>query len=341
VIHVELLRPGGEPAYEHYLSRRPEATLYQSTRYKRLLRDLLGCEDATLVASEGGEVRGVFPLMEKTAALGRVYNSLPYYGSNGGPLADSDAALAALVAAYNDVVSSSGVLASTTIANPLADHGDLAVAHELDDVRIGHWTPLSFEADHRARLLALLEGSARRNISKAERSGVTVRVDRTQMQELQRLHAENFRAIGAAPKEPRFFDLVEQLFEPGEGYELYTAWVDDRLAAALLVFFYNGIVEYYCPAIESEFRSLQPLSAILIEALTAASERGFRWCNWGGTQESQVNIYRFKRKWGGLERRYRYYTHVNDDAVLDLTPAELGAAFPNFYVVPYSALRPS
>ena len=59
--------------------------------------------------------------MRQGGARGAVLNSLPYFGSNGGPLALSAEAGRALGAWYEDEVRSDDVLAATVVANPLAD----------------------------------------------------------------------------------------------------------------------------------------------------------------------------------------------------------------------------
>ena len=51
------------------------------------LVDHLGCRHEYLIASDGGDVRGVLPLMWPGDEGARVYKSLPFYGSHGSVLA--------------------------------------------------------------------------------------------------------------------------------------------------------------------------------------------------------------------------------------------------------------
>jgi hypothetical protein len=81
------------------------------------------------------------------------------------------------------------------------------------------------------------------------------------------------------------------------------------------------------------------MSLILLHAMLEAARRGFTTWNWGGTHIGQDGIYRFKRKWGARESRYRYFIQINDKSLLDSTAEELQERFPHFYVVPFSALR--
>jgi lipid II:glycine glycyltransferase (peptidoglycan interpeptide bridge formation enzyme) len=126
---------------------------------------------------------------------------------------------------------------------------------------------------------------------------------------------------------------------PGKDFDLYVAKKDGRVIAGLLIFYFNQMVEYYTPAIDSDCASIQPLSLLLITAMAEASRRKFVWWNWGGTWTSQTGVYRFKKKWGALERNYYYYTQLNTDAILSWSSTKILGTFPNFFVVPFSALN--
>jgi lipid II:glycine glycyltransferase (peptidoglycan interpeptide bridge formation enzyme) len=132
---------------------------------------------------------------------------------------------------------------------------------------------------------------------------------------------------------------VPKLFEAGRDWDVYVARVDGTVAAALLLFYFGGTVEYFTPAVEVRFRQLQPLAAVLDRALADAAERGLARWNWGGTWLTQTSLHRFKRKWGAEEAEYRYHTQLNDRSLLEATPEELRERFPHFFVVPFAALR--
>ena len=110
------------------------------------------------------------------------------------------------------------------------------------------------------------------------------------------------------------------------------------VVAGLLVFYFNRTVEYFTPAVHADHRSTQALPLTVFTAMTDAARRGFRWWNWGGTWESQTGVYRFKRKWGAEDRHYYYHTQLNNTDFLRCTPSEILDAYPNFFVLPFSAL---
>ena len=188
-------------------------------------------------------------------------------------------------------------------------------------------------------LLGRFESSARRNVKKALREGITVEVDHSQLNRLCEMHEQNILAIGGIPKSREFFGLIPQYFIPVKDFDLYVAKRDGVIIAGLLIFYFNQTVEYFTPAIDSEYRSDQPLPLIIITAMAEAAKRGFKWWNWGGTWESQTGLYRFKSKWGAHEKKYSYYTQLNDPSILTWPKERILSTFPHFFVVPFSALQ--
>src|SRR4051794_50289 len=167
-MRVEPLTPAREDAWRAFLATRPAALAYQSLPYRDLLLEHLGCRAEYLLAlDEAGQVRAVLPLMWHDGVL----NSLPYYGSIGGIQGDDASAVAALAEAWKERACAEGTRAATLVTNPL-DAGPELV-HNHTDERIGQLTPLPADATQEA-LLALIDSSARRNVRKAVRLGISV-----------------------------------------------------------------------------------------------------------------------------------------------------------------------
>ncbi len=260
----------------------------------------------------------------------RIANSLPFYGSHGSLLAADSQARATLLEAWNDRATDADTAAATLVANPFSADGMPDPVHDLQDERINQATALP---------PVTVESSARRNVRKAHRLGVVASRDADKMDALCRIHRANMAEIGGLAKEPDFFAAVPRHFRAGDEYDVYVARLDDKVVAALLVFWFGGVVEYFTPATEHEHRPAQPLAAILDHALADAVKRGCTWWNWGGTWLTQEGVLRFKRKWGARERRYRYFVKLNDQSLLDESPSSLRDAFPHFYAVPFSSLH--
>lgn len=339
MVRIDLLTDRHNDAYAAFLKGVDDSLLYYSLKYKAFLEDLLRCRPQYWIVLEGDEVVGVLPLMEKDGPWGKVINSLPFYGSNGGILAGTQTACELLARKFEAVASQSDVLSSTLIEHPLHAIPDSIVRYDLLDERIGQLTSLEGLAKSPESIHLLTDSTARRNIRKAERAGVEVRVDNDAVEFLRNVHTENMLAIGGKAKSTRFFETFPKYFLAGKDYDIYVAQRDGKATAALLLFYFNRTVEYYTPVVVSEQREYQSTALILRTAMIDAARHGFLYWNWGGTWRSQDGVWRFKRKWGGKDHRYRYFVRVNRSKVFTKKPKDIMRAYPDFYVVPFDQLR--
>jgi hypothetical protein len=336
-LEVKILTLALYRQYSDFLLSQPGALFYYSTKYKEFLKDLLKCQEEYLLAIEGDNIAGVLPLMYIEGKFGKVYNSLPYYGSNGGIIASQAAAVEALINEYNNKICREDVASSTIITNPLMEQDYSGLKYDLTDERTGQFT--SLDSKDPEEILAKINPTARRNVRKAIKSGITVEIENTQVEFLKKVHQENMAAIGGRPKSEAFFKLLANHFVPGEDYNVYVAEREGEPVSALLVFCFNKTVEYYIPATVSDYRVYQPMALILFQAMVDACNRGFRRWNWGGTWLTQDGVYRFKKKWATKERRYTYYIKINNPELYNLSGEVLLQEYGNFYVIPFSELR--
>lgn len=330
-ITIEPWSAAREPEVAALVAAHPEGLVYYTPAFRRYLLAVAGGECRSRLAIADGRVTGVLPLLALTGPYGVVLNSLPFFGSNGGILSTSVAAESALLAEYDRVAAE--VAVATWISHPFMD--TVIPRHTLTDERIAQWTTLAG-----AELPAGIESSARRNIHKARAEGVTVREDLTALPFLETTHRENMAAIGGRAKPPAFFASLQEM-TAGRDWRLHVAERAGQPLAALLTFEAAKTVEYVMPVVIESARTLQPTAAILAAAMADAAARGFTRWNWGGTWLTQEGVYRFKKKWGADERRYQYYITLNDPALRARTAADLAAAYPWYFTLPYASLQPS
>ncbi|TLD84592.1 peptidoglycan bridge formation glycyltransferase FemA/FemB family protein [Helicobacter sp. MIT 11-5569] len=317
--------------YNEFLNRCDCAMMYYSLSFKRLLEETLKCKSYYLIATDKDRVYGILPLMIKEGKYGEVLNSLPFYGSNGGILASQMEAKDRLLEAYNQY--SRDFASATYITNPFLDNTiSQALPYDFMDSRIGQITPLLKEE----MLFKSFAPSARRNIAKALRSGVDVKLS-NDFEFLYQTHFENITSINGIPKQKHFFENIPKFCEREE-YKLYVAELQGKAIAALLCFYYGNVVEYYTPALLSEYRTFQALPLIIFKAMNDAYDKGYKWWNFGGTWVSLDGVYKFKSKFGAQDKSYYYYILLNEKDILNATKEELLAEYPYFYVLPFKYL---
>lgn len=330
-----------ERLYDGYVMGRSECMLYYSSKYKKFIKELLVCEEEYLIVLDEDGVQGILPLMYAERDGMRVYNSLPYYGSHGGIIANHLEAEQILKNAYNDIASRETTISSTIVQNPFFENSRACIRWNYTDSRIGQITAIDSNGDAEEQIMSRLESRARGSIRKAMREGVMVERDSEQLNKLGVMHCQNMKEISGQAKSAKFFKLVPQYFIAEHDFDVYVAKKDGAVIAALLLFYFNHTVEYYVPAVEREFRSLQPMALILITAMVDASRRGYQFWNWGGTWISQDNVYYFKRQWAAEDYPYHYLTYLNHSDILSWSLSNILQAYPNFYVIPFSALSAS
>lgn len=335
IMHIHRLNRLLEAKYERFVAAHRGSLLYHQLRFRDFLVDLLGCRPEYLLAVADSQVRGILPLMRSRD--GDVLNALPFFGSNAGILSVEQRAHEALLRAYNDVAITAK--ASTLITNPFDDVAYDGISYSCTDQRISQFTRITADDADREHLMGRFEASARRNVRKAQKEGIIVERDAARIPDLRSIHIDNMAAIGGLRKADAFFELIPAHFTEREHYDLYVARAGEHVVAALLVFYANETVEYYVPAIRADFRSVQPMAGILVEAMRDAALRGFRRWNWGGTWTSQNGVYRFKKKWAAEEQPYTYYVNVSDQTLYHVSPEHLRATYPSFYVLPFSSLK--
>lgn len=356
-IRIELLTSAQEACYEKFLHSVKHSLLYTSIKYRNFLkRILIDSQDFYLVAYESGELVGALPTFVKyNAHYGNVLNSLPFYGSNGGliisPYATNiDEVRCALLKALNTLVTEHNIAVSTIILNPWNANSALSGAHmryTLQDVRIGQLTCLPTDRKNeegvQSALLGMFHSMRRRNIRKARKNEVRISHSDSleAMQILAEIHQQNMEAIGGPPKPWSVFKAVREVFTYDQDYRVYWAEKNGEIIAALLLFFYNRTVEYYTPVIRELFRSYQPLSLLIYEAMQDAVRRGFLYWNWGGTGLAQDGVYHFKKRWGASDTRYYYYIceYEESQSIRAMRPRQILEEYPYFYVIPFHVIN--
>ncbi|MBX3486364.1 MAG: GNAT family N-acetyltransferase [Candidatus Paracaedibacteraceae bacterium] len=329
---IEILTPEYYSEYESFLQSQPDSLLYHSIKYKNFLEDLLNCQSHyVLIKNSDHTIIAALPLMIKQGSLGPIINSLPYYGSNGGMIGDINNPN--VIKLFKDHLKSLDYASMTFVSSPILDN----IAHispEVTDQRVSQITPLKPSVDDfDVYIESLIESSTRRNINKAKRLGIEVKVrNYDALDFLEKIHNENMQVVGGKAKTHNFFQKIPHHFIADQDFKIYTAELNNQPIAALLVFFYNKTAEYFTPVTKHEFRESQPMAAILAYALKDAMIMGYTNWNWGGTWITQTGVYQFKKKWGAQERSYNYVTILKNLDILTTSRESLSKEYDGFYM---------
>ncbi|MBF0516281.1 MAG: GNAT family N-acetyltransferase [Nitrospirae bacterium] len=326
-----------EEAYERFLLRQDNALFYHSLKYRNFIKDLIGCYDHYLIAIEKDTIHGVMPIMRRGGKYGDVFNSLPFFGSTGGIIAEREEAVLILINEYNSIVSGAGVAASTVIMEPIAGH---CPKYTAVIGRTGHFSEITCSGNPEAYVMSMVEPSLRRDINKAARCGITIVRDASQLDLFADMYYDNMKIIGGKTRPDRFFGLMRKHFTVDTDYCLYMAMFEGRAIAGLLLFYYNKTAVYYIPAFIRAFGTLQPLKLAIYRAMIDSFNRGCTSWDWGITLPGRDGVLKFKKKWGAVERQYFFYCYVANEHIYNASERELREAYGDyFYTIPFDMLN--
>jgi len=340
---VELLTPERVTAYEAFLKEGNNTLFYHSNGFRRFLKRLLPVEEHYLLAIENEKITGALPAFLCNGKIGTCLNSLTFFGSNGGVIEfKGDRRIRqSLVDEFIKLGRSKGCLSATIINSPFNKQDGLVYNHNCLDKRIGQVTDIQELSEKEKREgMDHFGAFTRRMIRKAKKNSVETNIDNSikAFEFLKETHYQNMDDIKGKKKPASFFELVKDHFQPGKDYNLWMAYKEARPVAALLLFYFNRTVEYYIPAIVKKYRSVQPLSLLIYEAMVDAAKRGYYYWNWGGTRPDQDGVYRFKKQWNAVEVPYHYYIKVYDDRLYHYSEELIKKEFPYCYLLPFNQL---
>lgn len=325
--------------YNSFLQAHPHSMFYYTIKYRNFILSLIPKAKARylLTINEKEEIEAICPLMEIEGTLGKVINSLPYFGSHGGILANSKEAEEFLMNHLNQYLNSQDVASYNIVSNPFLQNNIIPIHNETDE-RIGQITelPPSIEEFFKA-----LNDKTRNGIRKAQKENIEVEVDNSKeaFEFLYKTHLENMSAIGGKPKAEEYFANTQKIFEAGKDYNLYIAKHEGKKIAGILLFYFKDFVEYFTPVCLAEFRNFQPTSLIIYKAMEEAINKNFKYWNWGGTWHEQKTVYDFKKKWLAKDFIYKYYVNIKNKSIYSTSKEELLTEYPNFYVINFLLLK--
>ncbi len=338
-MRLETLTKNKYEEYENFLLSQEYSLFYHSTKYKDFLEDILECESKYLLAyDDDDKLVAALPLMIKEGSLGKVINSLPYYGSNGGVVSESETASKILYDEYHDMIKQRDILSATIVENPLNKQKNIPL-HNSTDVRIGQFTNVECDDPCEEAIFKIVSGNRRNEIRRANKHGIKVSEENDALDFIKLTHQNEMKKNNRKYKADEFFSNIEKFFTKGLDYKIFIARQQQEPVAGLLMFYFNKTAEYFTPVILENARIYQPMSLIIYHVMLDAMKQGYKHINWGGTWISQEGVYRFKNQMGAKDYNYSYYTQINNFDILQCKPEEVLTMYPDFYVFNFNSKR--
>lgn len=295
---VRELATAPDPRWDDFVRSRPESTFFHVSAWKRAVERAFGHACHYLFVEEGGEIRGVLPLIHVQSVLfGNALISTGF-GVYGGPLAVDDEAAAQLDAAARDLMGRVGAdFLEYRCCNRL--HDDRPVK---DSLYVTFRKPI--ESDDDANLKNIPR-KQRAMVRKGMKAGLVSEIDRTPERQFA-LYAESMRNLGTPVFPKNWFDVLME--ELGEDCEILTVLHEGRPVAAVMSFFFRNEVLPFYGGGSPAARDVAANDFMYWEVMRRAAARGCRVFDFGRSKVDSGS-YHFKKHWG-FEPEPLYYEYV-------------------------------
>jgi serine/alanine adding enzyme len=302
---LRVVRELDEGAWAEFVDHHPHGSIFHTPEMYRVLERTRHHRPSVWAAVAGDEIRALMTVVE-IATLGgplRPLTSRPVAfaipltldGSDGEP------ALQALLGAYRR--RSSRIPLFTEIRNHV-DASRMEAQLSLSGFR--HERHLNFLVDltpSEDELWARVSSSARRNIKKARRMGVTIdaAADHSEAAGAYEILRDVYHRIQVPLPDRSLFDASLEILGPLGNFRLLVAKVEGRPIGVLSLLLYKDVVYYWYTGTLREYAGHRAGDLLVWQAITDGKASGCTTLDFGGAgrPDEPYGVRDFKAKYGG------------------------------------------
>lgn len=327
--------------YETLLNNN-QSTFYHTINHLNFLSNMLEITPNFITIKKNKELLGLLPFFVKESKEGKVINSLPFFGSYGGFVCDSVENQKLILNEMNNYNIENDVLSSVIIQNPFSQNSEIyerIYKHNFKEERLCQCIVLN---NNEEDLWNNFEQRVRRAVRKSQKSNLivkSVQPDDNLFQIFFQMHKKEMESKNGKPKPEKFFNCVKKNFIYNKDYEIFSAELDGKSIAFLLIFYSHPYVEYYMPAYDSTLKHLQGTSLLIWESIKSALHKKMQFYNFGGTWKTQSELYLYKRGWNSKDFFYNYYIYGDIERARKIGLEKIKQNYPFFYVFSFSDLQ--
>lgn len=298
---ISTLDPRTSPEWDAFLATRPDATVFHTSAWCRVIADTYRYRPVYIVQrGEDGAMSGGIPLMVVDSWLSsRKLVGLPF----------SDVCQPLLPAAGGDSLLQAAREEATRLKATSVELRGPTACGTLDAGFSDGPTFYQHIIDLDEKMESRVQSSARRAIRKAENQGVTVRSSTSEadMRRFYELMVLTRRKHGLLPQPWRFFQNIHaQFMKPGDGRLLLAEHGGKVIAGDLLLRRGDQLV-YKFNASDQRYLAVRPNNLLLWQAMVTGRESGCRTLDLGRCEDDNEGLRRFKLLWGSREQRLPYF----------------------------------
>ena len=295
-----LLNPLLDGKWENAISAHPDATIFHSTAWARVLVDTYGHRPCYVQISLNGGLLALVPMMEVQSVLTRSRGICLPFSDYCAPLTFSSFGHELVTQKLQQIARERG-----WSYFELRSHSIVPVNTPASESYYGHFLDLRIGPE---ALISNFSSSVKRAVRKAQRSGLNVSIQSSPdaMAQFYELHVRTRRRHGVPPQPRSFFiNIQRHLISSGFGFIVLVECQKAPIAAA--IFFKLGRhAVYKFGASDERLQELRANNFAMFEAIRYLAEGGAETLHFGRTERENEGLQRFKLSWGATEEEIAY-----------------------------------
>jgi hypothetical protein len=299
---LSIINPIHHEGWNDLLLSTPEYSFFHSSQWAKVLSDTYGYIPHFFCVLQEEKIVSLIPIMGvKSILTGKRGVSLPF-SDYCEPFIGEEASFHGL---FNDVVS----FGKDAGWEYIEFRGGAEFFHAVPSATF-YTHILEFAADE-DQIFSKFRESTQRNVRKAERAGLRVRIsdDEDSMDRFYRLNCLTRKQHGLPPQ-PHFFfkKIYDEIIKQKMGF-VALATLDQKTIAGAVFFQFGEKALFKYGAFDRKFQSVRANNAIMWEAIRWHLVRGYRSFSFGRTDPDNNGLRQFKLGWGTREEELHYFTY--------------------------------
>jgi len=336
---IQIVDPTHFPSWDAMLLRTPGASFFHGSAWARVLSESYGYTPLYFTVMEGDKFRALVPMMEVSSFLtGKRGVSLPFtdycepiieegislqelldhiveYGrKRGWKHVELRGGKSLFPVPGSQFPVSPAERSSSSGTESFIPHSAFRIPHSEGPTPVPFITYFGHTLDLTKGVKALhagLRDSTRRNIKKAEKEKVEIRMEKTgeAMRDFYRLNCMTRREHGLPPQPYHFFEEVHRHIISKESGFIALAYFQGKAIAANVYFHFGDRAIYKYGASDKKFQDLRANNLVMWEAIKWFAGKGFKSFCFGRTELENEGLRQFKNGWGPEEHQIQYFKY--------------------------------
>lgn len=310
---MQVLDPMQIKDWDEFLINNPDYNFFYSSEWAKVLKDSYNYSPQYFSSIKENSIKALIPMMEVSSIVtGKRGVSLPFTDFCD-PLVNSHSQFEELFNEMKDF----GRKRNWSFIEVRGGNGEFEGNEPFSETYI-HILELGKTEDE---LLKCFDGSTRRNIKKANRKDVEIKVctSHEAMNNFYELNCLTRKRHGIPPQPKSFFSKIyNEIIKPGHGVIIEA--IHNNKAIASCIYFHIGKKALYkYGASDFAYQDLRANNLLMWEAIKYYNDKGFKELNFGRTDKDNEGLRRYKLGWGTKEHLKKYYKYdlKNDVFVKD------------------------